>query len=361
MIRSLREMMLYHTAPFETPERKAQEARGLLHFLKDATSGKTGDLHAELIDRELASLDQKGDFYLLHDHLEDFNQQFYFHQFAEMAQGHGLQYLGDTAVSSMFAGNLKPDVAEKLLQTNDIVRSEQYMDFINNRRLRSSLLCHDHVTLKRNLEAADVDRFFIRAQISPRTPVDLSAEATVEFAGPVNFSTHTRVANAVFAALAEGKGRPIFAEDLYKTTSRKLKNVGPDQVREVFHESALRLFLAGGLQLCTEAGDYTTRVSDRPKASPLARFQAATGSWVTNGRHEPIGLDTFQTTLLPHLTGENDRDALRTLFLAHIEKGDIKVSLEGDAVKDKAVLARETDNGIEQTLAHFAASALLED
>ncbi len=361
MVRSLREMMLYHTAPFETPERKAQEARGLLHFLKDATSGRTGDLHAELIDRELASLDHKGNYYLLHDHLEDFNHQFYFHQFAEMAQGHGLQYLGDTAVSSMFAGNLKPDVAEKLIATNDIVRSEQYMDFINNRRFRSTLLCHDHVTLRRNLEAADVDRFFIRAQIRPKTPVDLSVETTVEFAGPVNFSTHTRTANAVFAALAEARGQPVFAEDLYKATSRKLKNVGPDQVRAVFHESALRLFLAGGLQLCTEAGDYTTRVSARPKACPLARFQAATGSWVTNGRHEPIGLDPFQKTLLPHLTGENDTAALRALFLAHIEKGDIKVSLEGNAVKDQTILVQEVDKGIEQTLAHFAESGLLLD
>lgn len=346
MVRSLREMMLFHTAQFESPERKAQEARGLLHFLKEATAGSKG-LHAELFDRELATLNKKPDHYLLHEHLENFNQQFYFHQFAGLAKEHGLQYLGDTAVATMFTGNLKADVAEKLRQTNDIVRSEQYMDFITDRRFRSTLLCHDHHSLKRHLKAEDVDQFHVLARIQPKSAIDLSKDETVSFDGPVPFQTHNRVATAAFAILAENRGRPIPAEELYKRTSRKLKTVSPDQVRSIFHRSALRLFMAGGLELWTDAGDYTTQVSQRPLACPLARLQTLSGDWVTTGRHTPLTLTPFQKLLLPYLTGENDRAALSALVEGHVAKGDIDIQI------------RDIDTHIDLALTHFAANAVL--
>ena len=80
---------------------------------------------------------------------------------------------------------------------------------------------------------------------------------------------------------------------------------------------------------------------------------------MTNRRHEPIFLDPFQKVLLPYLTGENDRTALRSLFLSHVDRGDVKVSLGGQSLADRDALISEIDKGIDQTLAHFAANALL--
>jgi methyltransferase-like protein/SAM-dependent methyltransferase len=359
IVRSLREMMLYHTARFETPERKVSEARGLLHFLKDATSGSKDKAYAEIIDRELAELSKKADHYLLHEHLEAFNQQFYFYQFAEMAREHGLQYLGDATVPSMFAGNHKPEIAKKLSAIGESVRTEQYMDFITNRRFRSTLLCHSEVTITRNLKATDVDRFFIRAPIEPKAPVDLSADAKTEFTGPLKFSTHNRIAAAIYLTLSECKGKPVAAEELYRKASRKLKTVSPDQVRTVFHETALRLFLAGAVLLYTEAGDYVTRVSDRPVTCPLARLQAQTSSWVTSRRHESVALDAFQKVLVANLNGENDLTALRDIVLNHIDTGELKLAMKSEDMRNREFLIQEVDRFISRTLKSYADNALL--
>ena len=69
--------------------------------------------------------------------------------------------LSDVALSTMYLGNMKPAVAEKLQSLNDIVKTEQYLDFINNRRFRSTLLCHNNVPINRSLNNNSIKNFAI--------------------------------------------------------------------------------------------------------------------------------------------------------------------------------------------------------
>ena len=74
----------------------------------------------------------------------------------ENAKKNHLQYLSDCTISTMYLGNMPPKVAEKLQSINDIVRTEQYMDFITNRRFRSTLLCHSSAKLNRSINNEDI-------------------------------------------------------------------------------------------------------------------------------------------------------------------------------------------------------------
>lgn len=85
------------------------------------------------------------------DHLEEDNTQYYFHEFIQNAHNNNLQYLSDCNVFTMYLGNMPTKVAEKLRDINDIVRTEQYMDFITNLRFRSTLLCHNNIKLNRSI------------------------------------------------------------------------------------------------------------------------------------------------------------------------------------------------------------------
>jgi hypothetical protein len=70
----------------------------------------------------------------------------------------------------------------------------------------------------------------------------------------------------------------------------------------------------------THKPPYVAEISDRPLASPLARHQAATGSIVTNLRHEAGQLNDFSRIVLLHLDGTHDRPAiLRVLDRARNE------------------------------------------
>ena len=51
----------------------------------------------------------------------------------------------------MYVDNLPEDAAEKLKAVTDILRQEQYMDFIRNRRFRYSILTHANRKINRKI------------------------------------------------------------------------------------------------------------------------------------------------------------------------------------------------------------------
>jgi SAM-dependent methyltransferase len=72
----------------------------------------------------------------------------------------------------------------------------------------------------------------------------------------------------------------------------------------------LRSFHSNLVELHTHMPPFVLGVSERPVASPLARFQAAGGTTVTNLRHEAGQLNEFGRHVLRHLDGRHDRAAI---------------------------------------------------
>ena len=126
-----------------------------------------------MLAQEAELLSKQGDHYIRHEHLEDENKQFYFNEFMTEASKNNLQYLSDCSLASMYLGNMGAAVAEKLKNLNDIVRTEQYMDFITNRRFRSTLLCHNNIKLNRSLNNDDVKKFALSLDITAEKELSL--------------------------------------------------------------------------------------------------------------------------------------------------------------------------------------------
>ena len=70
MVRTIRDMMLYHSKGFEKEEEKVQQSRALLSFAKESLEG-TDTPYAKFLTQEADMLANQGDHYLRHDHLED--------------------------------------------------------------------------------------------------------------------------------------------------------------------------------------------------------------------------------------------------------------------------------------------------
>ena len=163
----IRDMMLYHTAQLREPTLRATQARALLDFLAQSVPTKD-NAYGIMLKNEVEVLRQQRDSYLLHDHLEEANEPIYFYQFADRAGRHGLQYLAEAEFSTMLTSNFPQEVAETLRRvSNEIVRTEQYMDFLRNRTFRQTLLCRKEITLNRNLTPQSVMPFHIASAAKP--------------------------------------------------------------------------------------------------------------------------------------------------------------------------------------------------
>src|SRR5947208_11701556 len=102
-----------------------------------------------MVQREADLLAQASDTYVYHEHLEEVNHPAYFHQFAERAAAHGLQYLAE-AEPTPLPSNLSPEGRETLQRlAGDLIQGEQYLDFVRFRTFRRTLLCHSDVRLSR--------------------------------------------------------------------------------------------------------------------------------------------------------------------------------------------------------------------
>jgi SAM-dependent methyltransferase len=301
---ALRDMLRFHTAEFEDPGERIEQARALLRFLLDGWPPEQELRHqAEL-------LLGRADASLLHDELADVNAPVYFHEFAAHAAAHGLQYLAEADFFEMQVGLASASAADALREIDDVIRREQYLDFLKSRMFRQTLLCHAGESLERSARPSVITElaFSTLATRSDETG------ATV-FEGPTG-STLTTDHPLVIAALehaARAWPAAVWVRDL-----------GPD---EALCGALLRAYGANLVQLHVHPPAICTRPGDHPEVSRLARHQAEHGAFVTNLRHALVRLeDDRGRRLVTLLDGRHDRAALAS------ELGDrdaLERSLEG--------------------------------
>jgi len=164
----IRSMMLYHTRRFTGYEKRVEQARALLDYLEMGTIDPNST-YARFLKEEAELLRRTPHHYIYHEHLEDVNEPLYFHQFAERAAVHGLQYIWESYVGDK-GGYLRNEVKETLDRlSTDVIRREQNVDFLINRRFRMSLVCHDNVGLDRNLSPARMSLFKFMGWAQPKS------------------------------------------------------------------------------------------------------------------------------------------------------------------------------------------------
>ncbi|MGE3479684.1 MAG: methyltransferase regulatory domain-containing protein [Dongiaceae bacterium] len=362
MVRSIRDMMRFHAARFPDKTTKTAQARAIIRFMNDGLKEATTP-YQQFLQQEVKLLENQSDSYLYHDHLESFNEPFYFFDFAKQAALHGLQYLGEADIHSMFTGNLPPEVGQVLAAANDIVATEQYMDFFTNRRFRMTTLCHAEHTLNRHLDASLIDKFYISSSMRPKDPIesiDLGKDQDVIFTGPVNFTSHHRVISGIMLELSQAQGKPQWVPELITNIAQKLGFADIAPIKKLFHEHALRLVLANALRLNAEPGNYTITIPAYPKVSALARHQARTKQkWVTSQRHEKITIGDLESILLYLCDGTRNHGQLAKDWLDEIEKAQMPLFQHGKLVKSREQRDEIAPIYVNETLTQMAKEALL--
>jgi SAM-dependent methyltransferase len=256
----IREILLYHTRTLVDPAQRIAAARRLLE---------------QLDHPEARSLMEQGDDSLFHDDLAPVNDPVWFHEFAAHAQRHGLQYLGEADSHITFE-----QVAGEAV---NVIEREQYVDFLKLRPFRQTLLCRAEIPLDRVTGAARMDEFLFsenkrarRIRTHQREPV--FAEEPVE---------------AIAQALHDTAPLPAWFEELIPYAGNA----------ELLREILFALLSSGCVNLHVHDFPCQETVTERPRASRLARYQAAGGGNVTNACHIPVELDAVARRLVGLLDG----------------------------------------------------------
>ena len=354
----IRDMMLYHTASLDDPVMKVGQARALLDFMVNH-AGDSG-AYPTLLNAELEGLRNAGDYYLRHEHLSEDNSSVYFHEFAARADSYSLQYLAEADLSSMISSNLSAEVATTLAKiAPDIIRMEQYMDFLRNRTFRQTLLTHRGVRLSRHLTGESRRSLHLTGQLHPP---EQAADGGVIFKNARGAAAGTR--NQVMAdwlekiRLTAPQSVPV-AELLDGVgADNPVVGTGNDLVTSSGAELA-KLVCTGFLDLRGEPVPRPAEVSERPKASPLAREQLKHTDVIADHTHQPVRVNFLSKHLLLALDGTQTVDNLIDHLTRRTLDGELNMQRDGNPVTDEQEIHQIMADTVPTQLADFAERGLL--
>jgi methyltransferase-like protein/2-polyprenyl-3-methyl-5-hydroxy-6-metoxy-1,4-benzoquinol methylase len=362
-----REMMRYRVDRLQDPATKAAQARKLLFFVADAQSGRK-DAYSVMLQQELGALAQKADYYLLHDHLEADNAPVYFHQFAQQAADHGLQYLCEAQFHLFrpqeFAAELEARLDEA---APDIIRVEQYFDFVRNCRFRQTLLVHEDATIDRSLSWQQLRKLRIASDATP-----VSIHSHVRSAAPQEFRSSGNVSmvvaepaiKAMLGVLADRWPDSLPFEVLCESTWHRLDGrksgqpSGAPEDDKVLGRALLDAYAQGIVQFRTVSPPFVTGITERPRANALALLQATRATSVTNAFHAQVTLEPLPRFVLRLLDGVHHSRDIESSLAAAIVRGDQVLKRHGRPLPVEHALP-VVPQAVQECLRFLAANALL--
>jgi SAM-dependent methyltransferase len=358
----IRDAMRFHAMQFDDPAIRVAQARGILDFLAKWVPAEN-NAYGMLLKSELDTLRNAADYYILHEHLEDINEPIYFREFVERAGRHGLQYLAEADISTMLASNFPQGIFDTLVRiAPDVIRQEQFMDFLRNRTFRQTLLVRQEQPIVRTLTPERVTGLWVSATLTPvdGNPDPVSQQQVV-FRGPKGgmVATSNAVTKAAIQLLGQRWPERLSFAGLLDGANELLVRAGfvgsasPELSREsILASDLLQCHLGGMVELHSGPAPFVTRPGECPLAGPLARWQARSGlRQITTLRHEVAPIDANLARFLELLDGTRSREVL----CAAVEELQLHMPPPGTDPKS----SEPVRDWVDRVLSQMARSALL--
>ena len=366
----VREMMQFHVKSLQTVEERVQHARAFLKLMTEIWNHRDPDSPiARILKDEANDLENVRDSYFFHEHLEECNEPLYFHEFMARAASHGLQYLWESKVSALARSLPEEDLKVLDFLSDDLIRQEQYYDFLRRRVFRRTLLCRQESTLSRVPSARPVLGLLVTSRAKPMSDdPECDSLSPMEFRTPegMTLTTNRPLVKRLLGNLFDWWPQSISVTDLWETWQADAERfpaewIAQEPIRTVddFAKELLELFLSEVIELHSHVPTFVTELSDRPVASPVARYVARRGVHVTNLRHFSIELNDFERLVLVRLDGTNTVDDVLQSLLVNVAEGRMSVESHGSEVAGAEATREMLSNVLNSTLLSLASRALL--
>jgi len=316
----LRDLLLYHVRNVDQPVQRLEKAQELLRIIGPSLSN-AGNTLIRFMAEQIHKLANEDPSYLYHEYLELTNQPMLFSEFVDMANRHGLQYLCDSELYTMFASSLGGQTAEFIEGFDELVEQEQYMDFLRGRGFRQSILCHDTATPN-----YDIDLTFLES-LSVYADVLDSPQATDTFtaANGEGFKVTEPLTKAMLQYLSEVYPDSVPLSELRQVALQRIPSaVSENMESEAWQGELFNLYANGLIGLSTRTKRYSVPDYEYPHVNTLTSLQAAQGSNnLTTVWHQNLNVDPFASRFIHYLDGTRSLDDIVELLTHEVNAGTL--------------------------------------
>ncbi|MGZ5382334.1 MAG: methyltransferase regulatory domain-containing protein, partial [Thermoanaerobaculia bacterium] len=342
---AMRQMMRWHVREMEEPAERINQARSLVRFLKGLAGLRP--VFSAILDETLEYQEGQEDAVLFHDDLADINEPLLFVDFIERASRHRLKFLSEADYCDMAVWDADSPAGRFLLKVGaeNIVQQQQYRDFLIFRRFRQTLLCREEAPLQREPNPEVLRSLHVGAEARPGTPnPSIASDEPLRFVAERDreLTTTHPLSKAAFLELGETWPRWISIPDLLAAARARVLAAGGRLATAEDETRLLRFLLAAYgadvTKLRSMACPFVTEISERPRASALARLQARTLATVTNLGHQSVRLeDALVRRFVQLLDGTRDRTAIEREMAAALREDPATEALAADVEKGIAL------------------------
>jgi methyltransferase-like protein/SAM-dependent methyltransferase len=317
-----RNIMIFHSKDIAEPLEQVAESLKFIEFLSENL--EKDSLYGQIIRKEFSQMVDRSHENIFHDDLSEVNQPFYFTEFIAEAEKNNLQFLSEAEFYSSQTIQFTPKVREMLTSFgDDTVKTEQYLDFVKGRRFRQTLLCKQQINVNRQFSPEILHNFSLTSQVKcESSKPNLKPKAVEKFiaASTATFQVDHALTKTALIYLSKIWSKSIKFNDLIAESTALLKKENCEVSNEdigITTEILFQLFSAAFIKLHVFEPNFTTKISDKPKVSEFARWQAKRGDTVTSLTGLSLSLkDDLVRKLLILLDGKRDKKSI----LAELKK-----------------------------------------
>lgn len=302
-----REFMTFHTAGMEAPKLRVSQARAAVEFLADAASYRSL-VYRMVLAEEKDTISKLTDWHLAHEYLEETNDPRYFVTFVEEIELAGLQYLADAELSQMLPLEFPEEVQDRITKlSRDVIRLEQYLDFLRNRMFRRSLLVRNDVEIRREFKAEDVMNLNVASPM--RSTLNELSQRHFKHPNGGGITADNSITTRALEELERVYPGDLHFEELCRTVGATTQNA-----RFTLAAGILKCVISDLLVLRPSTAPISISYGEKPEATSLAKIQAAKGPVVVNNLHEEVSLQDETRKLIQLLDGTRSLNDLKQSF-----------------------------------------------
>jgi len=353
----LRDMLLQFTRGATMPRTRLARAHEALEQLEAAFAGQDGVVPAQL-HADVAQLRKCHPSYLYHEYLTAENTPVLFSEFMAQAGRHGLQYLCEAELQTMFSDTLGAGGAALVDRFDSLIEQEQCIDFLRLRTFRQTLLCRADRPTQRQLELEDFAQLAYHAFLTP-SPHDPGAGVPQVFTSPDGATRTVQhpLTQAALRVLADAYPDALGYEEIERAAQARVSQASAAETDQLLGE-LVTLYLHQFVGVSAQPRHFQRQLAQYPCASRLARAQAGAGlGHVSTIWHMPMGLDDFAQRFVLYLDGTRTLAMLAERMLDDIVDG--RLALE-QPVTDRNALAELMEENCRRLLATLQRHGILQ-
>lgn len=288
----MNDMMRFHCGEIDDAAERVEEAKTFVDFLADAMPENS--VHAQIVAHEQGGIASRSDANFFHDDLSSFNQPFYLHEFVSLLASNGLSYIGEANPSTADPARLRPDVRESIMGTSDdpLIR-EQYIDFVEMRRFRASLVCRAEAEPLAEYDPGAFHFMRIASVLSSEGQFDLSSNGAMHFSGKHGGLDVSHPLTKAFLIELERRGiSGGNCDDAIENTAMLLGSQPTADDLNILDAYLSMMFRAEFITAHSCEPKFVETISERPLVSAFARYQLENGSdFVTTLAEENLDIE----------------------------------------------------------------------